>query len=47
MIRADLLALSESLIADDIIAATHPEIQTLDITLQRIDQMLLKLRQAA
>lgn len=47
MIRADLLALSESLIADAIIAATHPEIQTLDITLQRIDQMLLKLRQAA
>jgi len=46
-IRGDLLELSESLIKDVIVAATHPEIQTLDITLQRIDRMLLALRQEA
>lgn len=45
-IRGDLVALSESLIRDAIIAATHPEIQTFDIALQRIDRILLKLRQA-
>ncbi len=44
-IRGDLLALSESLIGDAIVAATHPEIQTLDITLQRIDRLLLMLKQ--
>jgi hypothetical protein len=47
MIRADLVALSESLIGDAIVAATHPEIQTLDITLQRIDRILLKLGREA
>ncbi len=43
-VRADLVALSEGLIGDSIVAATHPEIQTLDITLQRIDRVLIKLR---
>ena len=46
-VKADLVALSESLIGDTIVAATHPEIQTLDITLQRIDRILLKLEQGA
>lgn len=46
-IRANLVALSERLIGDAIVAATHPEIQTLDITLQRIDRVLLKLKQGA
>lgn len=46
-IRDDLVALSESLIGDAIVAATHPEIQTLDITLQRIDRILRKLGQGA
>jgi PilZ domain-containing protein len=43
MLRADLLALGNALIGDPILVATHPEIQALDIGLQRIDRILLRL----
>lgn len=39
-LRKELRELEESLIGDAILVATHPEIQTLDISLQRIDQMI-------
>ncbi|HEU0309589.1 MAG TPA: PilZ domain-containing protein [Sphingomicrobium sp.] len=43
MLRADLADMGSGLIADEIIAATHPEIQLIDISLQRIDRILLRL----
>lgn len=43
-IREDLLALSETLIGDAIVVATHPEIQAFDISLQGIDRILKRLR---
>ncbi|WP_294123070.1 hypothetical protein [Sphingomonas sp.] len=42
-LRAELRELGNSLIGDVILVATHPEIQTLDISLQRIDRMLGRL----
>jgi hypothetical protein len=46
-LRAELSELGDSLIGDMILIATHPEIQTLDISLQRIDRMLGQLGKAA
>ena len=43
-LRADLAQMGNALIADTIVAATHPEIQAIDIGLQRIDRMLARLR---
>lgn len=43
-LRADLADMGSALIADVIVAATHPEIQAIDISLQRIDRMLKRLR---
>ena len=45
MLRAELLALGNALVGDPILVATHPEIQALDIGLQRIDRILLRLHQ--
>ena len=39
MLRAELAQLGNSLIGDAILVATHPEIQILDISLQRIDRL--------
>ena len=46
MLRADLLALGNALAGDAILVATHPEIQALDIALQRIDRILCRLHQS-
>lgn len=43
LLRAELAEIGSALIADEIIAATHPEIQVIDISLQRIDRILLRL----
>lgn len=43
-LRSDLVQLGNSLIGDIVVAATHPEIQTIDISLQRIDRLLKRLR---
>jgi hypothetical protein len=45
LLRADLAELGNSLVNDTILVATHPEIQVLDISIQRIDRMLLRLHQ--
>ena len=42
-LRAELAQLGGSLIGDTILVATHPEIQTLDIALQRIDRLIDRL----
>ena len=42
-LRTDLAELEASLVRDVIVVATHPEIQTFDISLQRIDRMLKRL----
>jgi len=42
-LRSDLAELEASLVRDVILVATHPEIQTFDISLQRIDRMLKRL----
>ena len=42
LLRSDLAELEASLIKDVILVATHPEIQTFDISLQRIDRMLTR-----
>ena len=42
-LRRDVSDLEASLVADPILAATHPEIQALDIALQRIDRMIASL----
>lgn len=42
-LRAELKALEAGLLGDVIVVATHPEIQTIDIALQRIDRMLKQL----
>lgn len=39
-LRADLTKLGEALAADIILVATHPEIQLIDIALQRIERMM-------
>lgn len=43
-LRADLADMGSALVADAIVAATHPEIQAIDISLQRIDRILKRLR---
>lgn len=43
-LRAELKALETGLLRDVIVVATHPEIQTIDISLQRIDRILKQLR---
>lgn len=43
-LRSELGLLESVLIADVIVVATHPEIQTFDIALQRIDRILKQLR---
>ena len=42
-LRTDLAELEAALVKDVILVATHPEIQTFDISLQRIDRMLKRL----
>lgn len=42
-LRSDLLALGEGLLQDVILVATHPEIQLLDIAVQKIDRLLSKM----
>ena len=44
VLKADLTALGNSLAADMIMVATHPEIQLLDISLQRIDRIVTMLK---
>jgi hypothetical protein len=46
-LRIELTAMENALLADVIVAATHPEIQTFDIALQRIDRILKRLRGAS
>ena len=43
-LRSELMALESALTRDSILVATHPEIQTLDIAMQRIDRILKRLR---
>ncbi|MDP9423985.1 MAG: hypothetical protein M3Q19_14340 [Pseudomonadota bacterium] len=43
-LRLELSRLETALTADVIVVATHPEIQTLDIAVQRIDRILKSLR---
>ena len=43
-LRADLAQLGDSLIKDLALIATHPEIQFLDISVQRLDRMIRQLR---
>jgi hypothetical protein len=43
-LRAELGQLGNSLISDVILVATHPEIQTIDISLQRVDRIIAQLR---
>lgn len=43
-LRIELDALEKGLLRDVIVVATHPEIQTIDISLQRIDRILKELR---
>jgi len=45
-LRSDLAELETSLVGDAILVATHPEIQALDISLQRIDRIITSLRSA-
>jgi len=40
LLRADLIKLGDALTADVIVVATHPEIQLIDIALQRIDRVM-------
>lgn len=42
LLRAELAELGNALLGDEIMIATHPEIQTLDISLGRIDRLLLR-----
>lgn len=46
-LRTELTQLGNSLISDVILIATHPEIQTIDISLQRIDRMIGQLGKKA
>jgi PilZ domain len=45
-LRSELAQLGNSLIIDTILVATHPEIQALDVSIQRIDRMIGQLRGA-
>jgi hypothetical protein len=42
-LRSDLAELEASLIGDTNLVATHPEIQIIDISLQRIDRLIARL----
>ena len=42
-LRTELAELGNSLIGDVVLVATHPEIQALDIAVQRIDRMIGRL----
>lgn len=44
LVRSELAALEAALVGDSIVVATHPEIQSLDICLQRVDRVLKRLR---
>ena len=44
MLRTELAALENALIEDAALVAAHPEIQTIDISLQRVDRVLKRLR---
>jgi hypothetical protein len=44
MLRADLIRLGDGLAGDAILAATHPEVQMIDIALQRIDRIIRQVR---
>ena len=46
LVRADLVSLGNALVGDAILVATHPEIQALDVSLQRIDKILLQLKES-
>lgn len=39
-LRNDLVSLADKLVQDIVLVATHPEIQTLDIAIQKIDRMM-------
>ncbi len=43
LLRTELIGLGSGLTSDAILVATHPEIQAIDICVQRIDRMLLAL----
>lgn len=43
-LRGELQALETALLKDVVTVATHPEIQTIDISIQRIDRLLRSLR---
>lgn len=43
-LRAELAELEDALVGDNLVAASHPEIQTLDVSLQRIDRILKAVR---
>jgi len=44
LLRAELSVLENALIEDAALIAAHPEIQTIDIALQRIDRVLKRIR---
>ncbi|WP_294120407.1 PilZ domain-containing protein [Sphingomonas sp.] len=46
-LRAELSELGTSLVDDLIMVAMHPEIQILDISIQRIDRIIIKLARSA
>jgi len=43
-LRADLVRLGDGLASDAILVATHPEVQLIDIALQRVDRLIGQLR---
>ena len=43
-LRSELAELAASLLLDPILVATHPEIQTIDIAIQRIDRIIGQLK---
>lgn len=46
-LRAELSELGTSLADDLIMVATHPELQTLDISIQRVDRIIMKLTRSS
>lgn len=44
LLRSDLIGLGAALTGDAIVVATHPEIQAIDIGVQRIDRVLRRLK---
>jgi hypothetical protein len=45
-LRAELVRLGDGLASDAILVATHPEIQMVDIALQRVDRIIGQVRDA-